>query len=274
MYSCFHSVGLPKQTLLQVIEMAADAGYQAIEINCETLPWSQPHMTPATGQAERLQADRACRSRGLTIPAIGAHIKMVSQDPELRKAAVDFVNGCTDIAVDMNSPIVHILSGPADDGVDQKEAWKWFRSAVEETADYADRKGKVLAIEAIVGHVFNKVDDYHQMRRELPGVPFRVNFDPSHLIVQSEDPMRVVNELGDQIVHVHLKDGRGLYPKFEFPPLGKGGIDFEALYGGLLKAEYRGALSVEYEAQVFGYQLSDQEILSEGKTFIDKLANR
>jgi sugar phosphate isomerase/epimerase len=271
MKSCFHSVGLPARSLPEAIRMVAAAGYGAIEINAETLPWAPAHLTPDSSAAEREAAIAACREHGLAVPAVGAHIGMVDADLAAREAAIAFVNGCTDIARDMNAPVVHILSGPLAHGIDRETAWGWFRDAVERTTDHASAAGRTLAIEAIAGHVFHKVDDYHRLRRELPGVPFRVNFDPSHLAVQHEDPMRVVAELGDQVVHVHLKDGKGLYPDFQFPPLGQGVIDFPALVRGLRAAGYTGALSVEYEAQVYGYRESEDEILSSGKAFIDAL---
>jgi sugar phosphate isomerase/epimerase len=274
MYSCFHSVGLPDRTLDEAIGLVADAGYDAIELNAETLPWAPPHITPDTGLEQRRAVIAACRARGLTVPAVGAHIGMVGADPGSREAAVAFVNGCTDIAVDVGAPVVHILSGPLDKGVDRDAAWGWFRSAVERTTDYASSRNVTLGIEAIAGHVFHSVDDYHRLRRELPGVPFRVNFDPSHLVVQDEDPMRVVRELGGEIVHVHLKDGKGLYPNFEFPPLGQGAIDFPALIDGLRSAGYTGALSVEYEAQVYGYRASEADILHAGRSFYDMLQRR
>ena len=49
MYSCFHSVGLPDRSLDEAIRMVADAGYDAIELNAETLPWALPHITPDSG---------------------------------------------------------------------------------------------------------------------------------------------------------------------------------------------------------------------------------
>ncbi len=271
MYSCFHSVGLPARSLLECVRMVADAGYDAIELNAETLPWAPAHITPETGAAERKAVAEACAARGLRIPAVGAHIGMVDADPASRVAAIAFVNGCTDIAVDVGAPFVHILSGPVADTVDRNEAWRWFVGAVEETTAYASGRGVGLGIEAIAGHLFHKVDDYHAMRRDLPGVAFKVNFDPSHLEVQNENPRRVVDELGDIIAHVHLKDGKGLFPDFEFPPLGQGTIDFPALVAGLRKAGFNGALSVEYEAQVYGYAESEAEILEKGKQFCDRL---
>jgi sugar phosphate isomerase/epimerase len=251
--------------------MVADAGYRAIELNAETLPWAPAHITPEADQQTRRAIVAACKGRGLTIPAIGAHISMVDRDAAARSSAIAFVNGCTDIARDVGAPVVHILSGPLDESADREAGWGWFRTAVEETTAYACARNVTLGVEAIAGHLFHKVDDYHRLRQELPGVPFRVNFDPSHLQVQGENPLRVADELGDQVVHVHLKDGSGIFPKFEFPPLGKGNIDFVTLVDRLRSAGYAGALSVEYEAQVYGYRESEDLILREGKAFIDRL---
>jgi sugar phosphate isomerase/epimerase len=270
MYACFHSVGLPKLTIGEAIERVADAGYAGIELNAETLPWAPPHVTPETSTEDRRAIVDACRRRGLKIAAVGAHIEMVSADEAARSGAVAFVNGCTDLAVDVGAPLVHILSGPqAKDGT-RDDGWRWFAEAVRQTTEYATASGLTLAIEAIAGHLFHAVDDYHRLIADLPGVPFRINFDPSHLEVQGENPRRVVDELSDRIVHVHMKDGRGRYPDFSFPPLGEGTIEFNALIEGLRDAGYAGALSVEYEAQVYGYRESETEILVHGLDFLTR----
>ena len=271
MYSCFHSVGLPDRPLMDAIRMVAATGYRSIEINAETLPWAKAHITPDASADERRAVAEACRLHGLSIPAVGAHVAMVSEDPAKRAAAIAYVNGCTDLARDLGSPYVHILSGPVDGSGDTKEAWGWFRQAVEATVAHAQSRGIGLGVEAIAGHLFHAIDDYRRMRRELPGIPFKVNFDPSHLIVQGENPRRVVDELGGDIAHVHLKDGKGRFPEFEFPPLGKGAIDFAGLANALGKLGYSGALSVEYEAQVYGYRETEDEILRSGKAFFDGL---
>jgi sugar phosphate isomerase/epimerase len=125
-----------------------------------------------------------------------------------------------------------------------------------------------VGIEAIAGHLFHSADDYAQLAADLPGVPFKVNFDPSQIAVQGANPLEIVNRFGDRIAHVHMKDGAGHFPDFSFPPLGRGGIDFDALVAGLRGIGYGGALSVEYEAQVYGFQLSEQQILDESRAFL------
>jgi sugar phosphate isomerase/epimerase len=271
MFSCFHTVGLPNRSLPEAIRMIGETGYSAVELNAETLPWAPAHITPQADAAERGAVAAACKARGLVIVAVGAHTPMVMSDPAARSAALAYVNGCTDLACDIGSRYVHILSGPLDEGADREDGWAWFRSAVEQAVAYASARNVGLGVEAIVGHLFHKVDDYHRLRRELPGVPFQVNFDPSHLQAQGEDPRRVIEELGDQIAHVHLKDASGRYPKFAFPPLGEGDVDFVALVEGLRALGYAGALSVEYEAQVFGFHKDENQILRESKAFVDAL---
>lgn len=271
MYAAFHSVGLPREDILALVARVSAAGYHGLELNAETLPWADPHVTPQTDTNRRRAIVSACRAAGLSIPAVGAHIFMVGEDKAGRKAAIDFVNGCTDLAADMGAPVVHILSGEQPAGVDRATAWRWFADAVSRTTAHAQAKGVVLAIEAIAGHMFRSTDDYHALARDLPGVPFKVNYDPSHLVVQGEDPLRPARELADRIVHVHMKDGAGRYPDFTFPPLGRGAIDFARLVAELRGAGYAGALSVEYEAQVYGFTLSDDEILTDGRNFLRDL---
>ena len=63
----------------------------------------------------------------------------------------------------------------------------------------------------------------------------------------------------------------GLYPYFQFPPIGKGNIDFTRLITKLDKCGYSGALSVEYEAQVYGWEKENDEILTESYSIINNI---
>jgi sugar phosphate isomerase/epimerase len=266
-----HSVSLFRDPVPVALRKARDAGYVAFEINAETLPWAKPHMTPDTSQAERSAVAEEAGRLGVAIDAVGAHIPMVDADPRSRAAAVKFVNGCIDLANDVGAPVVHILSGRLASGVDRSEAWRWFAEAVSSVTENAQESGVALAGEAIVGHLFRGIDDYHALRRDLPGVPFWINFDPSHLIVHGENPLRLVAELGDLIVHVHMKDGAGHYPDFTFPPLGEGDIDFPALIEELRTQNYSGSLAVEYEANAFGYPEADIKMLAKDRGFLRDL---
>jgi sugar phosphate isomerase/epimerase len=271
MYAAFHTVGLPARSLNDVIAAVKHAGYAGIELNAETLPWAQAHITPDASPEQRADARAAIDAAGLEVAAVGAHIPMLYPDEAKRRESIDFVKGCADLAVDMGTRYIHILSGPLAANTSREEAWTWFVEAVREIVEHAAQRDVEVGIEAIAGHLFCSAADYAALESALPGVPFKVNFDPSQIIVQGADPMEIVERFAHKIAHVHMKDGSGRYPDFAFPPLGRGAIDFDALVARLREKGYDGALSVEYEAQVYGFQLSDQQILDESRAFLSQL---
>ncbi|MFP6558962.1 sugar phosphate isomerase/epimerase family protein [Paraburkholderia sp. B3] len=272
MYASFHTVGLPRRSLKDVIKAVKDAGYAGIELNAETLPWAEAHITPATPKEEREDIRRAIASAKLKVPAIGAHIPMLHPEEALRRQAIDFMKGCNDLAVEMGSSYVHVLSGPLAANTSREIAWGWFADAIGELVEHASERDVQLGIEAIAGHIFHSAKDYARLASDLPGVPFKINFDPSQIVVQGASPFEIVDRFADRIAHVHMKDGSGRFPDFAFPPLGEGEIDFKALVDRLRDAGYDGALSIEYEAQVYGFTRTDEQILDESRAFLSNLS--
>ena len=92
MYSCFHSVGLHTLPLIKMLERVNAAGYLAVELNAETLPFAQPHVTPETSAQDRTDLMAVCQDFDLKIEAIGAKTGMVSESPACRSDALKFVN--------------------------------------------------------------------------------------------------------------------------------------------------------------------------------------
>jgi len=271
MYASFHTVGLPDRALIDVVKAVKDAGYAGIELNAETLPWAEPHITPTTPKDVRDKVRHAIAAAELKVSAIGAHIPMLHPDPKQRGAAMAYVLGCCDLAVELGGDYIHLLSGPLAAESARDMGWKWFADAVQNIVEYACAHKVSVGIEAIAGHLFHSAQDYAQLASDLPGIPFKINFDPSQIIVQGANPFEMIDRFADRIAHVHMKDGAGLFPDFSFPPLGEGEIDFPALVVQLQAAGYDGALSVEYEAQVYGFQYTDADILGQSRAFLSKL---
>jgi sugar phosphate isomerase/epimerase len=93
---------------------------------------------------------------------------------------------------------------------------------------------------------------------------FGFNYDPSHFIHQFVDPVEFINEFGDRIWHVHVKDsrvqltgrnsilsshldfgdpGRG----WDFVSPGRGDVRWDQLIRALNRVGYSGPLSIEWE---------------------------
>jgi sugar phosphate isomerase/epimerase len=107
---------------------------------------------------------------------------------------------------------------------------------------------------------------------------FRLNFDPSHMIPQFLDSALFVEEFGEYIAHVHIKDSRrrldgrrsilGSHLNFgdsrrgwDFVSAGRGDVDFETLIRALGDVGYRGPLSIEWEDSAMDRESGAQEAL-------------
>jgi sugar phosphate isomerase/epimerase len=271
MQTAFHSVALDQLPVEEAMRMVARHGYDAIELNAETLPWAEPHVTPETDRETRQRIANLAQDLGLGISAISAHVSLIDPDPAARVEALRFTKGCIDLAVDLRAPVVHGLSGPLTPGIEKAEAWKWLISAVAEIADYANSREVLFAFEAIANHLVSRTEELEQLMTRVGDNRLWVNFDPSHYEVMGDDPVTAAQTLADRTVHVHLKDAQGVPEDFTFPPLGEGRIDFDRMIRELRDGGYDGVLSAEYEAQVYGYDRPPDRILADSHAFATRL---
>jgi sugar phosphate isomerase/epimerase len=131
--------------------------------------------------------------------------------------------------------------------------------------DVFDREGVRFGLEV---HPTEIAYDFVTTRRTLEAIDHRsgfgINFDPSHLVPQFLDPAAFLDEFGEHIYHVHVKDSRrtldgrrsilGSHLNFgerergwDFVSPGHGDVDFESVLRGLNRIGYQGPLSVEWE---------------------------
>ena len=73
--------------------------------------------------------------------------------------------------------------------------------------------------------------------------------DTGWFATQGYDPARAIEELGDRIVHVHLKDVLHEGEPHDTCPWGRGIVDVEGCVRALERIGYAGAISVEHEPE-------------------------
>lgn len=110
--------------------------------------------------------------------------------------------------------------------------------------------------------------DIYTAQRALEAVDyhpaFGFNFDPSHFIHQFVDPVQFIDEFGDRIWHVHVKDSRVQLdgrnsilashlsfgdPRrgWDFVSPGRGDVEWDPIIRALNRIGYDGPLSIEWE---------------------------
>jgi L-ribulose-5-phosphate 3-epimerase len=75
----------------------------------------------------------------------------------------------------------------------------------------------------------------------------RATVDTGWWATQGYDPVRAIEELGEHVAHVHLKDVRAVGEPHVTCRWGEGIVDVEACVAALRRFGYRGTLTVEHE---------------------------
>ncbi len=267
----FHSSALHSHPLEDAMDRVAAAGYDAIEFNAEDIPWAPPHVTPDLSTEQRKRLRRRARDAGIAISAVGGHISLVEADPDRRRANLDYALGCVDLAADVGAEVDHLLSGMAPEGVLPQEAWAWLVDGAARCIERGQSRGVTVGFEPVATQFVCTVGGLKRLMNALEPLALHVNYDASHYLVHGDDPADGIRTFGDRIAHVHIKDAKGVPEAYEFPPLGQGVIDFPGMISALRETDYSGFLSVEYEANAFGYVETEGDILAHGIRFVRAL---
>lgn len=177
-----------------------------------------------------------------------------------QKLGVSVVNGFT------GSSIWHLVYPfPPHTEEDIKRGYDFFAECWGPILDVAKECGVKFALEV---HPTEIAFDLYSSHMALEAIghheAFGFNFDPSHLLWQGVDPVEFIYEFPDRIFHVHVKDvavnlnGRtGILAShlpfgdprrgWDFRSVGRGDVDFSAIFRALNDIGYNGPLSVEWE---------------------------
>jgi sugar phosphate isomerase/epimerase len=166
-------------------------------------------------------------------------------DPATRSERLSMFSRAVDMTVELGVKILASHAGfippPGDPGRMP------FLDCLYDAAQYAAEKGVIFALET-------GQESAELLRRTLDELSLdnlKVNFDPANMILYNMgDPIHAVEVLGQDIVHVHVKDARA--PKVAGQwgaevPLGEGEVGMSDFLEALADLGYSGPLVVERE---------------------------
>jgi sugar phosphate isomerase/epimerase len=262
MRTSFHTAFLTDLPVLDAMAAVLDAGYDAVELNAESLPWAVPHISPETGE----DTLRAIRRVG-PVSAISAHrAGLAATDDALRTEAVEWTLTLARAAHDLECGVLHVIPGDEAEGsmlgmaggpgdLDQ------FRASLRHLVEAAAPLGITVALEPIVNQLVSTTDQMLSIARAVPGL--HVSFDPSHLQVTTHDVTDAAHRLGPIVSNAAIKDAVGTRQDFKFLAPGHGEVDFVAMLAALADAGFDGYVSVEHEAHVFGDERKMPAVLTD-----------
>lgn len=229
-------------SLEDAMRAIAREGYKAVNVLADA-----PLLWPLPLSKTRLKSIRdTLKETGLTVSGIngatasgywGTREKPPGQDfgpcfadkeEGLRTVKVGLTKLVIDLAEQLDTQNISILSGYCPENIYPEEAWEWMQDAIYEALVYAERKDINLNMEFEPSVLINNSDDVDRLIRELDHPNLGINFDIGHSLVAREDVVAQIHRLGPYIngadiedigldehskpAHIHLVPGDGVMP--------------------------------------------------------------
>jgi sugar phosphate isomerase/epimerase len=284
----FVSAILPDLSLEQVLRLAAEEGYECVEVMCwprgrvERRYAGVTHIDVVGFTARAADAVRALvRESGVQISALGYYPNPLAPDPAERRVYADHLRAVVDAAPLLGLSRVNTFVG-RDPSRSIENQWPLFRDVWPPLVRYAAERGIHIGIENCPmlftqdewpggKNLANSPAVWRRMFEEIPDPHFGLNYDPSHMVWQQMDEIQPIIEFRSRLHHVHAKDARidrrrlddvGILAPpllFHTPKLpGLGDVRWGAFFSALTDVCYTGPVCVEVEDRAYEGTLEDR----------------
>ncbi len=222
----------PRMTLEEFIEKCA--GWETDGVELTEYYFKKPI---APESLARLKRQAWIWGQDITGTPIGNNFAL-PPGPE-RDRQVDGVRSWIDVSAELGSPAIRIFAGSAPRGVEETTARKWVVESIEACCAQAARRGVFLAVENH-GGVVSTAEGLLEIIQAVGCEWVGVNLDTGNF--HSADPYEEMARVAPYAVTCQVKT--------EVTAKGKKKeeADIPRIVGLLRKANYRGYLTLEYEA--------------------------
>ncbi len=198
----------------RLVETCRRTGLQAVQLGSPTLDYCLDRPERIDSIVERLETE------GISIAALAGYRNLVAPDPGKRRANIDFIAQCLELAPRFGTSVVATETGtrhPEGDWTDSPENWRpatWalLDDAIGELVPIAERSGAILALEATVKNVLRTAGQLIGLLERFPSPHLQVVCDPYNYLSSRLLPARerltadFLQRFEHRFVVAHLKD--------------------------------------------------------------------
>jgi len=249
----FSTNAFKKYSLEDSIKTIADIGYDGVEILCDI-----PHAYPDNLGEKKIQSIIDCVSNcniqisnlnAFTLYAITDvyHPSWIENEKELRQLRIQHTINCIYLAKKLRSKNLSTEpGGPIDRNTNNKihHLEKLFLEGLNSAAAVAEEERVTILVEPEPNLLIENSKQFLNFIRNVPSPFVKLNFDIGHFYCVREDPVKLINDLSEYIVHFHLADIADNRVHNHLLP-GKGSIDFRSVFKAMDDIGYEGFVTVE-----------------------------
>src|SRR5438128_152414 len=288
----FVSAILPDHSLDEVLQFAAAAGFDCVEVMCwpggrrgraERRYAGVTHIDVAGFDAAAARRVRdAIERTGVGISALGYYPNPLAPDPAERQVYLDHLRRVIDAAALLGLATVNTFVG-RDPARSVDDNWPLFREVWPPLVRYAGERNVTIGIEncpMLFTHdewpggknLAASPAIWRRMFADIPDASFGLNYDPSHMIWQQMDEVQPIRDFAARLHHIHAKDARldrqrlnevgilAVPNAYHTPKLpGLGDVRWGAFFAALTDAGYRGPVCIELEDRAYEGSVDDVE---------------
>lgn len=277
----FASAILPELSLEEVLKLAADIGYDCVEVMCWPVSKAERRYAGIT-HIDIAKLDDALvdevhglvESTGVAISALGYYPNCLSPDAAEAETAVTHLKKLLGAAKTLGLANVNTFIGR--DYTKSVEAnWPLMLDTWRPIVEQADAFGLKIGIENCPmlfsedewpggKNIATTPKIWRRLFEDLGSQNLGLNYDPSHMVWQQMDYLKPIRDFSSRIFHAHAKDVRldrhkldevGImaHPlEYHTPKLpGLGEVNWGKFFSTLLDSGYEGAVCVEVEDRAY-----------------------
>ncbi|HEY8458458.1 MAG TPA: sugar phosphate isomerase/epimerase family protein [Actinopolymorphaceae bacterium] len=242
----FSTLGCPSYSLDQVLSMAAENGYEGVELRFlrgEVALHTLEEFSPSGLARTKAALDAA----GIEVACLDTSVRFISPDPQERAEQHEQALTYARIAAALGSPYIRLFGGSVpDSSPEREEAIKRIAEGLAEAASAVKAEGVTAILET--HDSFCTSAQVRELLSYAPTDDLGILWDVLHSLRTGEALEDTWNALGDRIKHVHLKDSSHYSPtSFDLVLAGEGTVPILELVELLARNGYDGYVSFEWE---------------------------
>ncbi len=220
-------------------------GYDTVEIPLFNL--DAPKLSDLGKRLDDIGLERT------SVTVLSAETNLVSPDPAVRQAGVDYLKRVLDSSKALGSkmlvgPLYAALGLFSGKGATPEE-WNWAAEGLRAAAGHGQSVDVKLGIEFLNRfeiYLLNTAADAARMVKEVNHPYCRMMFDTFHSHIEEKDPAKAFQACSKSVIHVHISENDRSTP-------GQGNVRWKEMFAAFKKSKFKGP----YVVEAFGLALPE-----------------